>query len=162
MVSVLFLQKLSGQTLFLFWSASGKTNFKRDLGNTEGSFCDPIQLKNVNVLLVSISEHQPPRMQLRIEWLSLKPSPSTRSSILSNPSTNFRVHRATNVDISPMRVLIVGRDRKLQRDERYCLRRIVVLEGNDTFQRPWPLRFSIRYVNWLWTATDPVPWVRRL
>ena len=32
------------------------TNLKRDFGNTEGSLCDPVQLKRVIVLIISIWE----------------------------------------------------------------------------------------------------------
>jgi len=60
-------------------------------------------------------------MQPRIEQLSLKPSLSIRSSMVSNPSTILPVYGATSVDNPPMRISSAGRDGELQRDERQYL-----------------------------------------
>jgi hypothetical protein len=55
-VLVLFLQKLNSRASPLLLKRKEDTDLKRDLGNTEGSLCDLVQLKCVNVLMVSIWE----------------------------------------------------------------------------------------------------------
>jgi len=42
------------------------TNLKRNLGNTEDSLCDWVQLQGVNVLLVSTWNNGPLRIQAHI------------------------------------------------------------------------------------------------
>ena len=54
-IFVPFLQELSGQALPSASDTQGeRTDLKRDTGNTEYCLCDRVQLKGVNVLLVSI------------------------------------------------------------------------------------------------------------
>jgi hypothetical protein len=50
----------------------------------------------------------------------------------------------TREGIPPERILAVGHDGGLQRDERWCLLRIVSLQRNNTFRHQRPLRVSIR------------------
>ena len=66
-VSVLFFQELNSQVLPSTADMPvASTNLKRNLGNTEDSLCDWIQLQGVNVLLVSPWENGPLRIQPHI------------------------------------------------------------------------------------------------
>ena len=54
-IFVSFLQELSGQALPVASDTQVEsTNLKRDTGNTEDRLCDRVQLKGVNLLLVSV------------------------------------------------------------------------------------------------------------
>jgi len=56
-VLVLFPQELDDQELPLLLTPLESTNLKCDFGNTEGSLCEGVQLKGVNVLLVPKREN---------------------------------------------------------------------------------------------------------
>ena len=54
-IFVPFLQELSGQALPSASEPQGESaNLERDTGNTEDRLCDRVQLKEVNLLLVSV------------------------------------------------------------------------------------------------------------
>jgi len=94
------------------------TYLKRDPGNTEDSLCDWIQLKWVNLLLFSVREDRPLRIQRRTSYPPPQPSPLIRSSAGHIPSTILRAHGATTVELPPMRRSSVDRDEQLQGDGR--------------------------------------------
>jgi hypothetical protein len=66
-VLVLFLQELNSRRLP---SAADRqatsTNLKRNIGNTEDSLCDWVQLQGVNALVVSTWKHGPLRIRPHI------------------------------------------------------------------------------------------------
>jgi len=85
------------------------TNLKRNLGNTEGSLRDWIQLQGVNALLVSTWKNGPLRIQRHFELRSPQPSRSIRTSAESIPLTILGVYGAKSAEGPSMRRLLVSR-----------------------------------------------------
>ena len=99
-------------------SQAVSTNIECDLGNTEDSFCNWIQLEGVKVVLVPTWRASPLRTQLHIQELCPEPSTSTHPSSGNIPPTVLRVHGAMSAQIPPIRTLLANCNRWSQRDER--------------------------------------------
>ena len=138
----LFLQELSSHVTSVSDIPVASTNLKCDTGNTENSLCNRVQLTGVNLWLVSIwkltSANTAPYLIPFSTALSVGPLISGEYPF-NNSSSFWSDERR---DSAYANINSLGG--QLWRNERYCLRRIVILESSGAFQQQRPLRFPIR------------------